>query len=115
MSFVAVSGIGAGGLTPVCVYETLDGGGGGGETLRWAVDILEQTDPFTSGDLVIPLSQTPIDEGSLTVLSEGSILNPADYTILSGPDEVQIDFSANPATDAADGVWSFVIRYQYSV
>lgn len=112
-----VNGIGSGGgLTPVNVYESLGGSGGGGtgETLRWAADTFSQTAAFASGALSLPLSHTPIDNDSLTVWSQGIVLHPSDYTILTGPNRVQLNFAIDPATDSETGTWYFVVRYQYS-
>ena len=112
---MVVSGIGAGGLTPINIYESLapSGGGGGGEQQRWAVDSLAQVAAWVAGALTIPLTQTPVDTDGLTVLSEGQILHPTDFTVLTGPYRVQINFGADPATDTDDGTWDFTIRYPY--
>ena len=89
------------------------GGGGGGEQIRWAQDTLNRTTAWVSGALTIAMSQTPVDLDGIIILSEGQVLHPDDYTILTGPYRVQIDFAADPVTDTDDGVWNFVVSYPY--
>jgi hypothetical protein len=106
---------GGGGITPISLYESMlpvsGGGGGGGETLRWQINNAVQTAPFSG--FSIPLTRTPIDPDSVTVLSEGMILHTDDYDVLTSPNRVQINFSGDPANDTENGTWSFEVRYQY--
>ena len=88
-------------------------GGSGGEQTRWVADQFAQPVAWAAGGLTLNLSQTPVDPDSLTVWSQGQILHPADYTILSAPDRVQINFAIDPATDTEGGTWNFVVRYAY--
>ena len=89
------------------------GGGGTGEQVRFAKDQFTQSVAWTSGALTLALSQTPMDNDGLTVWSQGQELHPDDYTILSGPNRVVINFPVDPATDTDTGTWSFVILYPY--
>lgn len=41
------------------------------------------------------------------------VLDPDDYQY-NAPNEIEILFSANPATDTADGVWTFTVYYPYA-
>ena len=97
--------------------RTFDTGGGGGggttEQIRFARDLHAQTAAFAANTLQIALSQTPVDLDGLTVWSQGEILHPTDYTILTGPYRVQIGFAIDPATDTDTGTWNFVITYPY--
>lgn len=87
-------------------------GGGGGQTLAWALDSFEQTTPFTSG-LALNLSQTPIDQDAILVWSQGLILNPDDWNYAAGV--VTILFSGDPAVDYPEtGVWTFLVQYPYA-
>lgn len=83
------------------------------QTLNWALDTVEEGDPFASG-YVIPLSQTPVDADAILVYSEGLVLFPTDWQYNAGTNEVEILFSADPATDTADGVWHFFVQYPYA-
>jgi hypothetical protein len=89
------------------------GGGGGGEQVRWASDTLAQSAAFAAGALTINLSQTPIDADALIVYSEITPLFPGDYTYLTGPPRIRIEFAADPATDTDDGIWDFRVTYPY--
>jgi hypothetical protein len=86
--------------------------GGSGQTLAWERDRVEQTDPFLSG-YTITLSQNPVDANAIIVWSQGMVLDTDDWRFNS-PNEIEILFSANPATDTADGVWLFMIQYPYA-
>lgn len=95
---------------------TTSGGGGGGgttEQIRFARDLHAQTAAFAANALQIPLSQTPVDVDGIMVWSQGEILHPNDYTVLTGPYRVQIGFAIDPATDTDTGTWNFVITYPY--
>jgi len=87
-------------------------GGGGGQDLAGQRDVQTTSSPFVSG-YAIPLSQTPIDEDTIVVYSEGLVLYPTDWQYNSGTNEVEILFSANPATDASSGTWHFFVQYLY--
>jgi hypothetical protein len=93
--------------------STGGGGGGTGEQLRFARDLFTQTAAFVANSLTIPLTQTPVDLDGLQVWSQGLVLHPDDYTVLTGPYRVRINFSADPATDTDTGEWKFVISYPY--
>lgn len=86
-------------------------GSGPGNTLAWARDRVEETNPFASG-YTIPLSQTPVDEDAISVWSQGQILDTDDYQF-NAPNEIEILFSADPATDTDSGVWVFFVQYPY--
>lgn len=88
-------------------------GGGGGEQQRWKRDTLDQTAAWTAGGLVIPLTSTPTDNDAIVVWSQGLILHPDDYTVLSSPARIQIDFDGDPAIDTETGTWSFFVQYPY--
>lgn len=89
-------------------------GGGGGQTLAWALDLQAQTAAFTSGSLVIPLSETPLDADAISVVSQSTPIFPGDYSYLTGPPRIQINFSGDPATDTDSGTWNFWIQYPYA-
>lgn len=89
------------------------GGGGGGEQQRWKKDLFNQTVAWTAGGLVFNLSSTPVDSDAITIWSQGLILHPDDYTVLSSPARIQIDFDGDPAVDTEAGTWSFIIQYPY--
>lgn len=89
------------------------GGSGPGQTLAWQRDRFEQTDPFSPG-FTLQMTQTPVDEDAIEVWSQGEILDTDDYNYLSGPNQIEILFSADPALDTQNGVWVFFIRYPYA-
>lgn len=88
------------------------GGGGTGEQVRWARDLHTQVVAWVGGALVINLSQTPMDTDGLTVWAQGQILHPLDYTILTGPNRVQINFGLDPAAEGLTD-YRFIITYPY--
>lgn len=88
------------------------GSGGSGATNAWQRDRVEETDPFASG-YAIPLTETPVDENSIIVWSQGLVLDTDDYGYNSGTNEIEILFSGNPATDTSDGTWVFSVYYPY--
>lgn len=88
------------------------GSGGSGGSVAGQRDDVEETNPFASG-YTIALSQTPIDANTIIVYSEGLVLYPTDWQYNAGPNEVEILFGANPATDTADGTWHFFVQYLY--
>ena len=92
--------------------EPSTGGGGTGEQLRFARDLFTQTAAFAASTLTIPLTQTPVDIDGLHVWSQGLVLHPQDYTVLTGPYRVRLDFAADPA-DTDTGEWNFVVTYPY--
>ena len=89
-------------------------GGGSGQTIAWERDLHAQTDPFTSGSLVITLTETPLDEDAIIVYSQDTPIQPGDYTFIA-PNQIQIDFAGDPATDTDSGTWNFWIQYPYEV
>lgn len=94
-------------------------GGGSGSTppeqmLAWQVDRFEVEDPFSSG-FTLALTQTPVDADAIQGESAGAPLDTSDFNYLSGPNEIEILFSADPSTDAPDGIWVFLFRYPYEV
>jgi len=88
------------------------GSGGGGGNIAGQRDDVEVNTPFSSG-YAIPLTQTPIDEDTIMVYSEGLILYPTDWQYNSGTNEVEILFGADPATDTGSGIWHFFVQYLY--
>lgn len=88
-------------------------GGGTGEQTRWAADAFTQTAAWGAGAISLALSQAPVDTDGLQVWSQGMILHPTDYTVLTSPNRVRIEFAADPATDTDTGEWRFVVRYPY--
>lgn len=88
------------------------GGGGEGQNLAWARDLHAQTDAFTAGTLIITLSEIPVDEDAIVVYSQDTPIQPGDYTFLA-PNQIQIDFDGDPATDTDSGTWNFWIQYPY--
>lgn len=94
-----------------------DTGGGSGQTLAWEIDELEQTDPFgaPNPNLIISLTQTPVDADAIIVYSQNNPLDTVDYNYLSGPPRIEILFAGDPAVDYPDtGVWRFRIQYPYA-
>lgn len=87
-------------------------GGGSAQDLAWQRDRVEETDPFPVGYL-IPLTEIPLDEDAINVWSQGLILDTDDYQYNAGPNEIEILFSGNPATDTSDGTWVFSVQYPY--
>jgi len=88
-------------------------GGGSGVALAWKRDRVAETNPFASG-YTIPLTEIPFDEDSINVWSQGLILDTDDYQYNAGPNEIEILFSGDPATDTSDGVWVFSVQYPYA-
>lgn len=88
--------------------------GGGGQTLAWQRDRVEETSPFSSG-YTIALTETPVDENSIIVWSQGLVLDTDDYTYNSGTNSIEILFSGDPSTDTSDGVWIFSVQYPYEL
>lgn len=95
---------------------TAPGSGGSGPTQNyaWADDKFEVTDPFTPGSLNLALSQTVVFENGIFIVSEGMPLFPPDYTFIA-PNQITIEFGADPATQTDDGIWLFHVQYQYAV
>ncbi len=89
------------------------GGGGGGEQIRFKKDEFNQTAAWAAGGLTLALSLTPVDVDGITVWSQGLILHPDDYTFLTSPERIQIDFSGDPVADTEGGTWSFFVQYPY--
>lgn len=89
-------------------------GGGGGQTLAWAMDAFAETDPFGSPgpDLTLNLSHTPVDPDAITVWSQGQPLHPDDWDYAAGV--ITILFSADPAMDTDTGTWNFLVQYPYA-
>lgn len=87
-------------------------GGGPGTDVAGQRDVQTTSSPFASG-YAIPLSETPIDESTIIVYSEGLVLYPTDWNYNSGTNEVEILFGANPATDSQSGTWHFFVQYLY--
>lgn len=88
--------------------------GGGGSTaqdLAWQRNRVVETDPFSSG-YIITLTETPLDEDAITVWSQGMILDTDDYNYIA-PNQIEILFGADPATDTSDGEWVFSVQYPY--
>ena len=89
---------------------------GGGPTpplgVAWERDRVEETNPFSSG-YTIALTEEPVDANSIIVWSQGSVRDRNSYQYMA-PDEIEILFSANPATDTAEGVWVFTVYYPYA-
>lgn len=91
-----------------------DGGGGSGQTLAWERDLHAQTDPFVSGDIVITLTENPIDEDAIIVYSQNTPIQPGDYTF-TAPNQITINFGGDPSTDTDTGTWNFWVQYPYEV
>lgn len=90
------------------------GSGGSGQELAWEFDSFDQTDPFTAGSLLLTLSQEPLDENAIILYSQDNPIPPGAGTWeFVAPDQIQINFSADPSTDAPDGVWNFSAQYPY--
>ncbi len=89
-------------------------GGGGGQTLAWALDPFAETDPFgpPGANLTLNLSETPVDADAITVWSQGQPLHPDDWDYAAGV--VTILFGADPATDTDTGTWNFLVQYPYA-
>lgn len=81
------------------------------QTLAWQRDRVEETDPFASG-YIITLTEEPLDEDAIDVWSQGQILDTDDYNFIA-PNQIEILFSGDPATDTSDGVWLFSVQYPY--
>lgn len=81
--------------------------------MGWERDEFVQTAAFASGTLLLGLTQTPASEAAIIVFSQFSPLATSDWTYLPGTNQIQIDFSADPATDTDDGEWNFEIQYPY--
>lgn len=87
-------------------------GGGGGQTLAWAMDSFAQSTPFSSG-LTLSLTHTPVDEDAIVVWSQGQILHPDDWNYAAAV--ITILFSGNPAVDnPGTGIWNFLVQYPYA-
>ena len=96
--------------------RTSGGGGGGGATYAWARENAQRNTPWTAGALTINLAQTPADPDAIVVYSQTTPIQPGDYTYLTGPPRIRIDFPGDPANDYPDtGVWNFWIQYPYEV
>lgn len=89
-------------------------GGSGGQTLAWERDRVVETDPFSAG-YSIALSETPLDENSILVWSQGMILDTDDYSYNSGTNSIVLNFSGDPSTDTGTGEWIFSVIYPYEV
>ena len=88
------------------------GGGGGGLTITgFANDQFTQTTNFGAGDVVIPLSETPLTEDGIVVDYDGQrLLTGISWTYAAG--EVTIEF-ADPYVDTYDTPPVFQITYPY--
>lgn len=88
------------------------GGGGGGLTITgFATNLYEQTANFVSGDVVIPLSNTPIAVGGITVFYSGvGVISPSNWAYASG--QITILFADPYVTDYDSPPW-FQITYPY--
>jgi hypothetical protein len=81
-------------------------------SIAWERDRVEETNPFGPGYTII-LTENPVDENAIIVWSQGLMLDTDDYQFVA-PNEIEILFSADPATDTGNGVWVFSIQYPYA-
>lgn len=93
--------------------QTAGSGGGGGQTLAWQRDEFDVTAAFSPGSLFLGLTQVPLSEMAISVISEIQPLHPADYTWDALNQGIFIQFTADPSTDTTTGTWHFVISYPY--
>jgi hypothetical protein len=90
-------------------------GGGGGQTLAWAMDETVFNAPFSSG-VTINLSQTPVDGDALIVYSQNNPLDTVDYNYLTGPPRVVLLFGGDPAVDYPEtGEWRIRFQFPYAI
>lgn len=94
--------------------KRVSNGGGGGQTLAWALQTIGINFAWTAGGLALNLTNTPVSEEAIIVWSQGLPLSPDDWTL--GPGTIVIDFAADPAVDNPEtGIWQFFIQYPYVV
>lgn len=82
------------------------------QSIAWQRDLHAQTDPFAPGDIVITLSEDPLDEDAIIVYSQNTPIQPGDYTF-TAPNQITIQFSGDPSTDTDSGTWNFWVQYPY--
>lgn len=87
------------------------GGSGGLDITGFAVDQYTQETNFIAGEVVIPLSQTPVSEDGIIVDYNGQrLLSNISWTYASG--DITIEF-ADPYVDTYDVPPVFQITYPY--
>lgn len=85
-------------------------GGSGGEQMRFARDVFNETAPWVSG-FSLALSQTPVDEDGIDVWFQGLWLSPDDWNFVGA--SIVLLFSFDPATDTETGTAQIFIEYPY--
>lgn len=90
------------------------GGGGGGLTINgWYPDEYTQTTNFVSGEVVIPLTEIPVDYRAIDISYNGQqILDYSSWSYDSGTNSVTILF-ADPYVTTYDKPPVFQLTYPY--
>lgn len=96
----------------VMSIRNIGAGSSPAQAIAWARDRVEETNSFSSG-YIITLSETPLDADAIIVWSQGLPLDTDDYNYIA-PNQIEILFSGDPATDTSDGVWVFSVQYPYA-
>ena len=94
--------------------DTASSGGGGGQTLAWARELVTLT--VSTSETVIFLSHNPLQEEAIQIWWQGEILHPADYIYNAGPNRINIPIPVVlPADNPETGIWDIVITYPYAL
>lgn len=88
-------------------------GGGGGQTLLWARELVTVT--VSATETVIYLSHNPLQEEAISIWWQGEILHPEDYAYNAGLNRINIFRElVLPADNPETGVWKVMVNYPYA-
>lgn len=86
---------------------------GGGGSYGWAYEEFEIITPVSPPTTyaTLPLSFQPAGTYAAIVWSEGQLLTPGEYEVLTG--SIRILFPIDPTLSASGTEWKFAVQYAY--